>query len=235
MELILDRNDGVPLAFRLLAVGATLRGEDFERKNSATVCQKAPWLESSPTDLKTTSDAVEFHCVINSGNTRAASFTLRYELLRTTLTITLEDVKEVPGYELISVELPRLVTVREEDPEAWLVYGDAGGSFAMLQNATAGSLPPNQFWGNVCGSLPVVMVGTSTAMCVQETTALMDGTSLTVIGGNGKRRASIDTSKSYRVNGGDCYDLNPDKGMPHKTAVWPAHRTCRSSRSPRVV
>jgi hypothetical protein len=119
MELILDRNDGVPFAFRLLADGATLRGEDFGRKIPATVCQKAPWkslsLESSPTDLTTTSDAVEFHFVTNSGNTRAASFTLRYELLRTTLTITLEDVKEFPGYELISVELPRLVTVREED------------------------------------------------------------------------------------------------------------------------
>jgi hypothetical protein len=89
MELILDRNDGVPFAFRLLADGATLRGEDFGRKIPATVCQKAPWkslsLESSPTDLTTTSDAVEFHFVTNSGNTRAASFTLRYELLRTTL------------------------------------------------------------------------------------------------------------------------------------------------------
>jgi hypothetical protein len=64
------------------------------------------------------------------------------------ITITLEEVRESPGYELISVDLPRLVTVREEDPDAWLVHGDAGGSFTMVQDATAGALAPNQFWGS---------------------------------------------------------------------------------------
>src|ERR1700753_3213593 len=43
MEVVLDRKDGVPFAFRLSASGATLRGEDFGQKVSATVCQKAPW------------------------------------------------------------------------------------------------------------------------------------------------------------------------------------------------
>ena len=123
-------------------------------------------------------------------------------------------MKEISGYELISMNFPRLVTVREDDQDAWLVHGDAGGSFSMLRNATAGALAPNRFWGNVSGSLPVVMLGTATAMCVQETTAFMDGTSLTVAGEDGKRRASIGTSKAFRVNGGDCYDLNLAKGMP---------------------
>jgi len=218
MEVTLDRNDGVAFAFHLSANGATLRGEDFGRKISVTVCQKTPWkfleLETSPKDVKATRSAVDFHFEANSGNVKVASFTLRYELDKATVTIKLEDVMEVRGYEFISVNLPRLVTVREEDPDAWLVHGDAGGSFAMLRNATAGALAPNQFWGDVSGSLPVVMLGTATAMCVQETTAFMDGTSLTVTEENGKRRASIGTSKTYRVNGGDCYDLNLPKGMP---------------------
>jgi hypothetical protein len=223
MEVVLDRNDGVPFAFHLSASGGTLRGEDFGKKISVTVCQKTPWqfleLETLLTDVKATPGAVDFRFEVNNSSTRAASFTLHYELDKATLTIKLEDVKESPGHELISVNLPRLVTVREEDPEAWLVHGDAGGSFVMLQNATAGALVPNQFWGNVCGSLPVVMLGTATAMCVQETTAFMDGTSLTVTGENGKRRASIGTSKTYRVNGGDCYDLNLGKGMPRNCGV----------------
>ena len=227
MEVVFDRDDGVPFEFRLLANGAKLRGEDFGKKISATVCQKTPWkfleLETSPATIKTTLSSVDFHFEGNSGNTSVTSFTLRYDLKQATLTVTLEDVKESPDYELISVNLPRLVTVREEDPDAWLVHGDAGGSFVMLRDATVGALAPNQFWGNVCGSLPLVIIGTSRVMCVQETTAFMDGTSLVVAGENGKRRASLGTSKTYRVNGGDCYDLNLAKGMPRNcgTATTP--------------
>ena len=186
MEVVLDRDDGVPFEFRWLANGATLRGEDFGKKVSVTVCQKTLWkfleLETSPATIKTTPSAVDFHFEAKSGKTSAALFTLRYDLKQATLTVTLEDVKEFQGYELISVNLPRLATVREEDPDAWLVHGDAGGSFAMLRDAKAGALAPNQFWGNVCGSLPVVMLGTSKLLCVQETTAFMDCTSLTVVG-----------------------------------------------------
>jgi hypothetical protein len=43
MEVVLDRNDGVPFVFHLAANGATLRGEDFGRKVVATVGQKTPW------------------------------------------------------------------------------------------------------------------------------------------------------------------------------------------------
>jgi hypothetical protein len=48
----------------LAANGATLRGEDFGKKISATVCQKTPWkfltLETSLTNIKTTPDTVDF-------------------------------------------------------------------------------------------------------------------------------------------------------------------------------
>jgi hypothetical protein len=230
MEVVLDGTDGVPFTFHFSANGAMLRGEDFGKKIVATVCQRTPWkflsVETSPTNFKTAPNMVEFHFEVNSGKSRVASFVLRYELRRATVVATLEEVKESSGYELISVDLPRLVTVREEDPDAWLVHGDAGGSFALVRNATTGSLTPNQFWGNVCSSLPVVMLGTSALMCVQETTAFMDGTSLTVVGENGKRRASIGTYKTYRVNGGDCYDLNLGKGMP---------RNCGTASTPNML
>ena len=223
MEIVLDRSDGVPLMFHLSGNGATLRGEDSGKKISATICQRSLWkfleLETSPAGVKETRSTVDFHFEVSNENARVASFTLAYELDKATITVKLDDVKESPDYELISVNLPRLVTVREEDPGAWLVHGDAGGSFAMLRDAKTAALAPNQFWGNVCGSLPVVMLGTATAMCVQETTAFMDGTSLVVTGENGKRRASIGTSKTYRVNGGDCYDLNLAKGMPRNCGV----------------
>jgi Endo-alpha-N-acetylgalactosaminidase len=230
MEVVLDRNDGLPFAFHLTGNEAALRGEDFGRKICATTCQKTPLkfaqLEASSVGNRTTPDTADFHFEMRSGSTTAASFTLRYRLAQASITITLENVKESQGYELISVDLPCLVSVREEDPDAWLVHGDAGGSFAMLRNATAGALAPNQFWGNISGTLPVVMLGTSTLLCVQEVTAFMDGTSITVIGEDGKRRASIGTSKTYRVNGGDCYDLNLGKAMP---------RNCGTSSTPNML
>jgi hypothetical protein len=92
-------------------------------------------LETSPTDVKTTSSAFDCHFQVNSNNAKAASFTLRYELDKTTVTVKLDDIKESPGYELICVNLPRLVTVREEDADAWLQASlrqiNFGGMFAV--------------------------------------------------------------------------------------------------------
>lgn len=230
LELILDRKDGVPFSYRLLSNGATLRGEDLGRQVSVILCRKAPWkfiespVAAAHADITGSTTAFKFEALDNG--TRAASFALRYELRDTTVTATLEDIAESPGYELISVELPRMVTVRESDHGAWLVHGDTGGSFVMLQDAKPGELPPNQFWGKTMGTLPIVMLGTSSAMCVQETTAYMDGTSLKVIGESRNRRASIGTSKVHRVNGGDCYDLNLPKGMP---------RNCGTSNTPNLL
>jgi hypothetical protein len=119
MEVTLDRTDGVAFAFHLSVNGATLRGEDFGRKISITICQKTPWkfleLETWPKDVKATRSAVDLHFETNNGNVKVASFTLRYELDKVTVTNKFEDVTEVLGYEFISVNLPRLVTVREED------------------------------------------------------------------------------------------------------------------------
>jgi hypothetical protein len=221
LELTLDREDGLPFSYRLIANGATLRGEDLGQQLGALVCQKNPWefsvhpLKATHATSTPTSASFTFETLDNDNASPSTSFTLHYELRDTTLLITLQDITESPNYELISVEIPRLVSVREADAGAWLAHGDTGGSFITLDKATPGALPPNQFWGPVLGTLPIVMVGTSTAMCVQETTAYMDGTSQSVVGSNGSRRASIGTSKVHRVNGEACYDLNLAKGLPH--------------------
>jgi hypothetical protein len=75
MEVVFDRDDGVPFEFRLLANGAKLRGEEFGKKISATVCQKTPWkfleLETPATTITATPTAVDFHIEGTSGNTSA--------------------------------------------------------------------------------------------------------------------------------------------------------------------
>jgi hypothetical protein len=125
-----------------------------------------------------------------------------------TLYITLEDINENVGYELIEIGMPRLVTIREEDGFAWLAQADDGGSVVALDEAESGSLPVNTFWGKVLGTLPVVMLGTDRAICVQHVTAFMDGTELVVSGEKGRRRASAGTIKAHRVNGSLSYCMN---------------------------
>jgi hypothetical protein len=142
----------------------------------------------------------------------AARLVVRYLLSDTTVYVTLEDLQEHGGYELIEIAMPRLVTVREEDGPAWLAHGDTGGSVVMLSEASTGALPPNTFWGKVLATLPVVMVGTDRAMCVQEVTSYMDGSELAVAGRSGHRRASLGTVKVHRISGKDCYDMNSGPG-----------------------
>jgi hypothetical protein len=143
-----------------------------------------------------------------------------------TVHITLEDIQEPNGYELIQVELPCLVTVREEDENAWLAHGDSGGSLAFLRQAKTGQLAPNTFWGDVAATLPVVMLGTDHALCIQEVTAFMDGTALSVTEADGQRRAYMGTVQTHRVNGSLCYDMNTGKDRP---------RVCGNKQAPNLL
>jgi len=228
LEVILDPERGLPYEYRLLKNNSRLHGEVSGSPLTVTLCCRDPWtfntLNIAPERHKASQASVDFHYRAAFGGSPAAQFTVRYSLRGTTLVVTLESIEELPGFELIEVGMPRLVSVHESDSGAWLAYGDQGGSLAMLSAAKAGSLPPNTFWGNVLGTLPVVMVGTSQALCVQETTAYMDGTTLAVAGTEGSRSAALGTIKVHRVNGGACYDLNLGRGAPRNCGNR-THRT----------
>ena len=227
LEVVLDAADGLPFSYRLRANASVLHGEPFSQPLEATICCKEPW-SFAKTRLKVEGyivhqDSVVFHCSAVIARSRAASFDLHYHLYGATLILAMENVREHSGFELIDVAMPGLVSVRETDQDAWLVHGEEGGSFARLSDAKASSLPLNRFWGNVLGTVPIVMLGTASAMCVQETTAFMDGTLLSVTSANGQRCATLGTDKVHRVNGGECYDLNLGNGLPRNcgTAATP--------------
>jgi len=212
LELVLDRKDGVPYEYLLLSGKSRFVGEDLGAPLKAVICDRTHWafhdVALAVAKIKTTNSQADFYFNATEESKTAASFTLRYRVEEATVHITLEDVQEHEGYELIQVELPRLAAVREEDGAAWLAHGDTGGSLASLAEATPGHLRPNTFWGNVLATLPVVMVGTNNALCVQEVTAYMDETALAVDGEKGNRRASLGTVKVHRVNGSLSYDMN---------------------------
>ncbi len=218
LHVVLDRKDGLPYEYRLPSINTRLRGEDLGEKIRALICQRDRWefrnVAISPASVKVANNRAAFHFDVTNEGKSAAGFVLIYNLTGPTVTVTLEDIKEQPGYELIEVQLPRLVTVREQDGPAWIAHGDSGGALVSLNEANARHLQANTFWGNVAASLPVVMVGTDKAMCVQEVTAYMDGTELAVVGEAGNRRAFLGTVKTHRINGSESYDMNTGPGTP---------------------
>lgn len=230
LEVVLDGRDGVPYEYRLIRGQRRMRGEDLGKPITATVCNQQSWNFSvQPVQAQKTNtgkNQVDFLFSVADAGHPAASFIIRYVVEGSTVHVSMREVIEPPGYELIDVAIPRLVTVREEDGPAWLAHGDDGGWLAELKSAKAGSLKPNTFWGNVAATLPVVMVGTDRVLCVQETTAFMDGTELNVVGAAGGRRASIGTTKTHRVNGSLCYDMNTGPGTP---------RNCGNKQTPNLL
>src|SRR5580698_6675542 len=114
-EVTLDAADGQPYDYRWIATGARLRGEDFGQKMTATVCQRDSWrffnatLEQPQMPHSNHSLEARFHFTIRDGAgdsaPACASFTLHYTLAGATLKITLEDIAEQNGYELLEVAM----------------------------------------------------------------------------------------------------------------------------------
>jgi hypothetical protein len=218
LQLTLDSKDALPFQYELLPAHQIFRGEDFGRQIEATICNRNGWKFATipvvVSSFKTSSNQADFAIQVMVEKKTAAHFSLRYALDRSAVLVSLENVFEERGFELIEVALPRLVTLREKDGDVWLAHADDGGSLVFLREAKTGELQPNQFWGNVMASLPVVMIGTEKALCAQETIAFMDSTILAVAGESGDRRVSMGAVQNYRVNGSLCYDMNLGKGAP---------------------
>jgi len=218
LEVVLDRDHALPYEYRLLANHAVIHGTERDHPVTATVFRAHPYqfqqINLQPDSAKTSAATADFLFTAQKDGQPAASFTLRYELRGAALFVSLENIQEKPGFELIDVGTPDLATVREEDGGGWLAHGDSGGNLIQLSDAKTGHLPPNRFWFGVAATLPVVMVGTSKALCVQEVQAFMDTTELAVEGDPGHRRAELGTIAVHRVNGSLAWDMNADPGKP---------------------
>jgi hypothetical protein len=231
LEVVLNRQDALPFQFRLLNLKTTMRGEDTGGKIGVTLCRLEPWTFKTATTtaalwVEATSSRADFRFEAAFDGRPAAAFTVRYVVEDATVFVTLQDILEQPGYELIDVAMPCLASIRAEDGPAWLAHGDSGGVVVSLDRAKNGELPPNTFWGRVLASLPVVMLGNESAVCVQEVTAFMNGTELRVSGEPGHRRAALGTIHVHRVNGSLCWDLNLGEGKP---------RNCGNYQTPNLL
>jgi hypothetical protein len=215
VEVAFDRKHGLPYSYRYR--DQRLWGEGEGKAIEVILCRLEPrsyrtvTLESS--QIHTTRNTVQFVFNATFEGLPAANFRLRYALDAATLTLTMEEVNEQHGFELIEAALPQLVVVREEDGPAWMSEGRAGGSFVRLEEARAFRFQDSGFFGRISTELPVGMVGQNGIGCVMEVTAFMDGTETEIRGEAGNRRALLGTIQTHRVHGGRCYDMN-DGGPP---------------------
>jgi len=210
LSVTLDAADGLP--FRYMFQGLSLWGEDSGEPATAILCQLQPRrYESIP--LKVASvvrsrGSVLFTFEVHFGERVAARFSLRYAIDEASLLVTMEEVVEQPGFELIEVALPNLATVRDTDRAAWLAQGREGGSFVRLVDAKPHVYEDDENFGRISIQLPMGAVGTDRIGCLMEVTSFMDGTETSVVEREGKRSARIGTIKVHRVHGGRCYNMN---------------------------
>lgn len=210
LSVTLDRSDGLPFQYEFS--DELLRGEEAGTPISVIVCRLQPRSYSTvvvrPASVVRTDRTAVFYFKVRWEEHAAVDLSLTYEIRRASLIVTLEQVVEHSGFELIEVALPNLVTVREGNDGAWMAQGRDGGSFVRLADAKPYRYPDDENFGRVSTQLPIGMVGNGAIGCLMEVTAFMDGTETEVVEFAGRRSARIGTIQVHRVHGGRCYDMN---------------------------
>lgn len=140
----------------------------------------------------------------------AARFTLRYQLDRAQLKVTLQDVCECDGYELIQVTLPTLCSLAGGG-QNWLAHCRHGGSVQAIADAVPGELPEHPYFGRILHILPLLMLGAEGAVCTMEVTAYMDGALMRVERNGGRATAHMGTIQAHRVDGSSWCNANDDQ------------------------
>lgn len=140
----------------------------------------------------------------------AANFQIRYLLHGKALTVTLEEVEECEGHELIEVVVPTLVSLKDHAGTEWMAHTMTTGHVMRIRDAVPGSAPNDNYFGNTMAILPVVMFGHSGGACVMEVTSWMDGTLFRVEEWRGDKSACMGTVKKWRVDGSAPCQTNDD-------------------------
>lgn len=202
LEVVLDSFDALPYCFRLTS-GPQMAGEARGDEVTVAVRRLDPRAGVSnrlrPASAKSDPNRAAFRFGADCLGVPAAEFSLVYALDGSALSVTLEDVRELDGYQLEQVELPGLVSVGTSDRGAWIAYAEDGGQIAQLSAARAGRLRATTEWRF---SAPVAMVGTPDSIAALEVRSYLDTTELTVAADGDRKIAWLGTSKVRFTPGG---------------------------------
>ncbi len=210
LAVTLDAADGLPYSFTF--EGEVLLGEEAGVPVQAILCRLTPrayrTVPLKVAAVRRGAGRVDFVFKALWEDAPAAWFSLRYVLEGASLVLTLEDVGEHAGFELIEVALPNLLTVRAGEPDGWMAQGRDCGSFVRVAAAKPYRYKDDQYFGRISTQLPVGMLGAGKIGCLLEVTAFMDGTETEVVGAGSSLSARIGTVQVHRVHGGRCYGMN---------------------------
>lgn len=204
VEMKFDLKTGLPAGYRLIAENGLFDGALESELISARICHLTPRkyqnVTLEPVSYRNKPSIVTFTYKAYFDGEPAVMFDLRYELDRTAILVTLDEVSEFQPFELIEVNIPCLVSISGTAGK-WLAHCRNSGSFVSLKDAKSGDLPEHPYFAKILHILPVVMLGIPEAVCTMEVTAYNDGTLLHVEDTGVLKRARFGTIKTYRVDG----------------------------------
>ncbi len=138
-------------------------------------------------------------------NLKIVSFSIRYIVENLTVFITIADVIEENGYELVEIQTKSLVSIAQKVGNEWLAHGDGGGYYielaaakpCVLKDGWSKDFPyfPNFTY------LPLVVMGDGKVTCAMEVQGYLCNTQLEVSDKNEQKRATMGVKSYYRVKG----------------------------------
>lgn len=229
MAITFDKEDGLPLLYQLPMVKEQFNGKE-EGQSIKIIIKKVsnkigPSLEMVKTDngeiyipsendtsiiprLKRINIFKDRADVCYEGylhNLKIGSFTISYAVKDRTVYISMEDVVELNGYELLEIQTPSIVSVSETGGGAWLAHGDGGGYYTDLASAKPCKLKDGwtkdlPYFPNF-NFLPLVMMGNGKVNSSMEVQGYLCNAQLEISTTSGQKQATMGVKSYYRVKG----------------------------------
>ena len=227
VNIIFDGKDGLPLSYELLRLKEQFKGKDDGQTIKVVLSKKnrdntldlkktanGEYYMKSKTDMVVVphlkkidilKDQANVSYEVYSDNSIKVSFTIRYSIKDETVFITLEDVIERNGYELIEIQTNSLVTIYQTNGNEWLAHGNGGGYYSDLASARSAEL--NDGWSKEFPYfpnftyLPLVMMGNGKVNSSMEVQGYLSNTKLKVSRAKRKKKATMGVRSYYRVGG----------------------------------
>ena len=138
-------------------------------------------------------------------NSKIVSFTIQYAIKDESIYVSIDNVTELNGYELVEIQTPSVVSVSESDGNVWLAHGDGGGYYTDLASARPCELKDGwtkdfPYFPNF-NYLPLVMMGDGKVNCSMLVQGYLCNTQIEISNTSGPKRATMGVKSYYRVKG----------------------------------
>lgn len=233
VNITFDNEDGLPIRYELKRLKKQLKGKEdgqtikivlskTDTNNTLNVkkTSNGEIYMSSETDMVITPRLKKIDILKNQANvcydgyldnSIRVVFTIRYTVKNETVFITMEDVIERDGYELIEIQTNSLVSVYQTNGSEWLAHGNGGGYYSDLASARNSVLKDGwakefPYFPNFT-YLPLVMMGNGKVNSSMEVQGYLSNTKLEVSRVNGQKKVTMGVRSFYRVGGENINNL----------------------------